>query len=73
MQIHNRTLYDDCFVVDQVTHSSGNHGQAVAHAAQVAGVPCSVVIPDVTSAVKVQAIKGYGAEAVFCQFTPQSR
>ena len=57
----------------QVTHSSGNHGQAVAHAAQVANIPCSVVIPDVTSAVKVAAIKGYGAEVVYCKFTPQSR
>ena len=47
-----------------VTHSSGNHGQALACAAQVLGIPCTVVMPAVASAVKKAAVLGYGAEIV---------
>ena len=36
-----------------VTHSSGNHGQAVAYACNVAAVPCTVVVPKDTPNVKV--------------------
>ena len=39
-----------------VTHSSGNHGQALALAAREAGLPCQVVIPRGAPAVKAQAI-----------------
>jgi threonine dehydratase len=44
-----------------VTHSSGNHGQAVAYAARAAGVACTVVIPDNAAPVKVAATKRWGA------------
>jgi threonine dehydratase len=47
-----------------VTHSSGNHGQALAHAARAFGVPCVVVMPDVAPAVKVAAVRALGAETV---------
>ena len=40
-----------------VTHSSGNHGQAVAWAARQLGLPCTVVVPEGTPAVKCQAIQ----------------
>lgn len=43
-----------------VTHSSGNHGQALALAAKVRGVPAHIVMPDTASEVKKQAILGYG-------------
>ncbi|XP_071485603.1 serine racemase-like [Diadema antillarum] len=56
-----------------VTHSTGNHGQALACAAQLAAMPCSVVIPRGLPSVKVEAIRGYGAEVVFCEATQQSR
>lgn len=58
-----------------VTHSSGNHGQAVAWAASkcVANIPCTVVVPKGTPAIKCEAIKGYGAELVFCESSPTSR
>lgn len=49
------------------THSSGNHGQALAYAAAVRGIPAWVVMPDHAPAVKVEAVRGYGAEVVFCQ------
>jgi threonine dehydratase len=47
-----------------VTHSSGNHGQALAYAARAFEVPCVVVMPDVAPAVKVAATKALGAEVV---------
>jgi threonine dehydratase len=47
-----------------ITHSSGNHGQAVAFAARALGIPCVVVIPDVAPAVKVDAVRALGAEVV---------
>ena len=48
------------------THSSGNHGQAVAYAASIVGVPATIVMPRHAPAVKVEAVRGYGAEIVFC-------
>ena len=57
----------------KVTHSSGNHGQAVAWAAGIAGVKSCVVIPRTAPKVKAAAIEGYGAELVFCEPNPQSR
>ncbi|KAK3848915.1 hypothetical protein Pcinc_044311 [Petrolisthes cinctipes] len=56
-----------------VTHSSGNHGQAVAYAAKCAGLACSVVVPEGTPKVKCDAIQHYGAELVFCQPSPAAR
>ena len=50
-----------------VTHSSGNHGAALAYAAAVRGIPCAVVMPDTAPQVKVAAVRGYGAEVVFCR------
>jgi threonine dehydratase len=47
-----------------ITHSSGNHGQALAYAARRAGAPCVVVIPDVAPAVKVEQVRALGAEVV---------
>jgi threonine dehydratase len=47
-----------------ITHSSGNHGQALARAAQVRGIPCTVVMPHTASAIKKTAVRGYGAAIV---------
>lgn len=47
-----------------VTHSSGNHGQALAYAARVAGTSCCVVVPSTAPAVKVDAIRALGAEII---------
>jgi serine racemase len=51
------------------THSSGNHGQAVAFAAQESGVACTVVVPDNTPQAKVDAIRGYGATVKLVEYT----
>ena len=56
-----------------MTHSSGNAGQAVAWASSIAGVPCAVVVPEGTPQVKCDAIRGYGAELVFCESSPTAR
>jgi threonine dehydratase len=45
-----------------VAYSSGNHAQAVAYAARVAGVPAVIVIDETAPALKVAATKALGAE-----------
>lgn len=55
------------------THSSGNHGQAIAKAAKIKGIPAYIVMPENAPKVKIQAVKGYGAEIVFCEPTQLSR
>jgi threonine dehydratase len=47
-----------------VTHSSGNHGQALAYAARAFGVPCVVVMPDVAVPSKIEATRRLGAEVL---------
>ena len=47
-----------------VTASSGNHGQAVAAAAQAAGVPAVVVMPEGASRLKVEATRRAGGQVV---------
>ena len=47
-----------------VTHSSGNHGQALAYAASVRSIPCTVVMPEDAPKVKLDAVAGYGARVV---------
>jgi threonine dehydratase len=48
-----------------VTMSAGNHGQGIAYAAAIVGVRCVVFMPENAVPTKVEAIKGYGAEARF--------
>ena len=47
-----------------VTVSAGNHAQAVAWAARIAGAACTVVMPTAAPASKIEATRGYGAEIV---------
>src|SRR5262245_4671326 len=56
-----------------VTHSSGNHGLAVAYAAAVLGVPAVVVVPDNASEVKVAGAARHGARIVTVQPTLAAR
>lgn len=56
-----------------VTHSSGNHAQALALAAREMGVKATVVMPKVAPAAKVAATRGYGAEVVFSGSTGAER
>lgn len=56
-----------------VTHSSGNHAQAIALAAKMAGVPAYIVMPKTAPEVKKKAVAGYGAQITLCEPTQQSR
>jgi threonine dehydratase len=47
-----------------VTVSAGNHAQAVAWAARMAGASCAVVMPSDAPRSKIEAVKGYGAEVI---------
>jgi threonine dehydratase len=55
------------------THSSGNHGAAVALAAQLRGTSSVVVMPSNTSAVKEAAVAHYGARIIHCEPNEESR
>ncbi|MDZ7859558.1 MAG: pyridoxal-phosphate dependent enzyme [Candidatus Krumholzibacteriota bacterium] len=55
------------------THSSGNHGAALALAARARGVGCYVVMPENAPGVKVKAVSGYGADISFCKPTLKDR
>lgn len=56
-----------------VTHSSGNHAQALALAAKIRGIPAHVVMPTNAPAVKRDAVLGYGARVVPCEPTLAAR
>lgn len=56
-----------------VTHSSGNHAQALALAGRLLGVPVTIVMPRTAPAVKRAATEGYGARIVSCEPTLESR
>jgi threonine dehydratase len=48
-----------------VAASGGNHGVAIAYAAQRLSVPATIFLPDITSPAKIERIKGYGANLIF--------
>jgi threonine dehydratase len=56
-----------------VTHSSGNHGAALALAARTRGIPCHVVVPENAVAAKVAAIREFGASLHYCAPTIVAR
>jgi len=55
------------------THSSGNHAQAIALAAKMTGTKAYIVMPSNSPQVKVDAVKGYGAEVYLCEPTLEAR
>src|SRR5215469_3625478 len=55
------------------THSSGNHGTAVARAAKLRGIPAHIIMPKNSVKVKVRAVESYGAQVVFCEPTQDAR
>jgi threonine dehydratase len=56
-----------------VTHSSGNHAAALAHAAVSRGVKAYIIMPTSAPEVKKRAVAGYGAEITFCKPTLEAR
>jgi len=55
------------------THSSGNHAQAMAFAGKLLGTKAYIVMPSTSPQVKVNAVKGYGAEVIMCAPNQQAR
>jgi threonine dehydratase len=56
-----------------MTHSSGNHGAAVACAASWRGIPAWIVMPHNAPAVKCRAVESYGGKITFCEPKVSSR
>ena len=66
------------YEINVVTHSSGNHAQALALAAKLSSnervkVNATIVMPNSAPVVKVNAVKGYGAEVVMVDNTNEAR
>ena len=56
-----------------VTHSSGNHGQALARAANVVGLKSYIIMPRTAPEIKKRGVLGYGGEIFECEPTLQAR
>ncbi len=67
------SLDDATALCGVATHSSGNHGAALARAAKLRGIRAHIVMPSNSAKVKVRAVEGYGAQIVFCEPTEASR
>lgn len=71
--LRERCLEDGTSPPPVVTHSSGNHGQAVAKSAQMLGLTAHIVIPIGAPSVKMQAVVSYGACIARCRQTMHDR
>ena len=56
-----------------ITYSSGNHGQAVAYAAQRLGLRAIVVMPETAPRTKIDGVKRWGGEVIFAGTTSEAR
>lgn len=56
-----------------VAYSSGNHAQAVAHAAAAYGISAHIVMPRETPNLKIVATRSHGAEVVLCEAGERER
>ena len=68
-----RMLDDAAAAKGVVTHSSGNHAQALALAARMRGIPAFVVMPTNSAEIKKAAVRGYGATVIECEPTLEAR
>lgn len=68
-----RKLSPDARARGVITFSSGNHGQAVAFAAQRFGVRAVIVMPETAPSVKVDGVKRWGGEVVMAGRTSEDR
>lgn len=66
-------LDDDRKAAGVVTHSSGNHAQALALAGKLLNIPVTVIMPNTAPAIKQAATAGYGATIRFCEPTLAAR
>lgn len=66
-------LADDRAAAGVATHSSGNHGAALAMAAAARGIPAHIVMPSNAPSVKKQAVAAYGGQITECEPTLAAR
>ncbi len=66
-------LPDDQAARGVVTHSSGNHAQAIALACRLRGIEAHIVMPNNAMAVKREAVAGYGGHIYPCEPTLEGR
>lgn len=66
-------LPDDAAARGVATHSSGNHGQALAYAARKRGISAYVVMPENAPDAKQAAVRGYGGQIRFCEPSTAAR
>ncbi len=67
------SLPEEVLASGVATHSSGNHAGALALAAKMKGIPAHIVMPKTAPQVKVNAVKGYGANVYFCEPNQKAR
>jgi len=67
------SLAEDAAAKGVVTHSSGNHGAALAYAAQRRGIPAFVVMPENAAKVKQANVARFGATIRLCAPTQAAR
>jgi len=67
------SLSEQTAVNGVVTHSSGNHGAALALAAKTRNIPAYVVVPEGANRAKLKAIEQAGGKLSFCENTMQAR
>ncbi len=68
-----RMLDDAAAARGVVTHSSGNHAQALALAAKMRGIPAHVVMPSNSAEIKKAAVRDYGGTIIECEPTLEAR
>ena len=56
-----------------VTHSSGNHAAALARAAKIRGVQAHIVMPHNSAQSKIQSVRWFGFEPIFCEPSAPAR
>ncbi len=56
-----------------VAHSSGNHAAALARAANLRGITAHIVMPHNSAKIKIDAVRSFGVEPVFCEPTTEAR
>ena len=67
------SLTDEVASRGVVAHSSGNHAAALARAAQLRGIVAHVVMPHNSRVNKIEAVRRFGIEPVFCEPDAESR
>ena len=66
-------LREECIEGDVATHSSGNHGAALALAAKLDGRQAHIVMPGDSMPMKIDSVRRYGGTVHFCNPTHESR